>query len=115
MYNRYNTQRSQFRNFLGIVIVAVIVVVSVYAVTPVFRDGPLANVITADKALEQFKKLAKTPDVVIDRMSNTAPVFGNFFDVSFDLIIDGELKYGRCTSDWFSPIFCRIYDPGSGE
>lgn len=70
------------------------------------------NAIKPDEMIPRFAELAQVdPDSVeIVRNSNPNFITGDWHDVTFELRISGEPKSGRCSSDLFSPIICRLYE-----
>lgn len=68
----------------------------------------LRNRVTKEKALAEFRRKAGTDDIVIDSHSNMWPFIGDPHDVTFELLIEGELVKGRCTSGAFMPLICKL-------
>lgn len=77
--------------------------------------GSLYNRVTDEVAKAQFQSLATSTDIVVNVKSNDTYVFGNPHDVLYDLTVNGKPMTGRCVSDAFSPIICRLYDPTQGD
>jgi hypothetical protein len=71
--------------------------------------------ISQDRAVARFQELAQTQNVQVARHSNDMWFTGNPQDVTYELIVDGKPKQGRCQSGAFSPLICRMYNPGSGD
>ncbi len=70
--------------------------------------------VTEDEALDRFKELAGTENVVILRHTNLTPIIGDSKDVTFELTVNGKPASGRCTDSLMSPLVCRLYS-GPGE
>ena len=77
------------------------------------------NRIDENEAIVRFQELADknpddniTPKVVIVRQSNPSMVFGDAWDVTYELEVDGVPASGRCTSGDFSKMVCRLCGPG---
>jgi len=68
-----------------------------------------------DEALERFQELSETNDVIIVTKSNSNPFFGDAYDVTYELRVNGKPTSGRCTSGYFSPMVCRVYSGLDGE
>lgn len=71
--------------------------------------GSCTNRIRDDEALARFKELTRTTDIVIVRKSNSAYIIGDPHDVVYELKVAGKPVTGRCTSNVFSPMVCRVY------
>lgn len=74
-----------------------------------------ANNIIIEDSIGRFVELSGGKSVKVVRHSNNWIVVGDRHDVSFELLIDGKPVSGRCESGLFSPMICRMYNPGQGE
>jgi hypothetical protein len=92
-------------------LVKILIVIFVIFVIVSIISG-ISNIITIDKAMARFQEITGTKDIEIIRYSNTALIFGNPYDVTFELKVDGKLVSARCTSGTFSQMVCRIYNEG---
>ncbi len=73
------------------------------------------NPVTEELAVIRFAELAQVqPDEIeVVRHSNNSPwLFGDPYDVIFELTIGGTPVSGRCNSSWVSPMICRLYTGG---
>lgn len=95
-----------------VVVIAAVLLIAVLAIGAVFV---LPNRITTERALPRLAQIAGVqPDQIqILHETNTLPLIGNTYDVSFELLIKGKYISGRCTvSGWWSDMVCRLYNGG---
>lgn len=90
----------------GIAILAVVIGIVFFSCTAV------SNWIDNDEALVRFKELAGTSEVQIVRHSNSNPILGDPYDVTYELVVKGKPTSGRCTAGELSRMICRLYTSG---
>lgn len=73
--------------------------------------GSCLHMINHEEAQARFAELADVPvkSVEIVRHSCATPIICNPHDVKYELRIDGKPVSGRCVSDSFSEMTCRLY------
>lgn len=112
----FKNQRGQslVKSAIALVVILFIAAILIWGVAAV--KGAFDNRVTDQVALSQFRMLTGTEDVVIVLKSNDTFLFGHMNDVVYSLSVDGKLMGGRCVSDSWSPIICRVYgSDGDGE
>lgn len=111
----FKNQRGQgILEYVGLLAV-VVVIAAVVTLAVVAAKGSFDNRVTDQIAVSQFRVLTGAKDVVIVLKSNDNWFFGHMDDVVYTLDVDGKLMGGRCVSDSFSPVICRVYGAGDGE
>lgn len=70
------------------------------------------NMVTEKDAVARFAEFAETsPDnIEVIRHTSNWWLFGDPFDVTFELKVNGHHMSGRCTEGLFQPLVCRMYD-----
>ena len=78
----------------------------------VFIPSWFESWISIEEATIRFAELAEVPEseILVVRHSNNSFLLGDPNDVTFELRIQGNPVSGRCTSDVFSPMVCRLYE-----
>lgn len=104
-----NSQKGQSLVVNAILLAVVVLVAGLLILCVVAVKGSFDNRVTDGTALSQFRALAGTEDVTIVMKSNDHWFFGDMNDVVYTLSVDGVLAGGRCVSDSFSPVICRLY------
>lgn len=108
----FKNQKGQSLVENAIVLVVVLFVVAVFIWGGAAVKGAFDNRVTDQVAISQFRQLTETDNVVIVQKSNDTFLFGNMNDVVYTLSVDDKLMGGRCVSDSWSPIICRVYGSG---
>lgn len=79
--------------------------------------GSCSHMINHEDAKARFAELADIPveSVEIVRHSCATPIICNPHDVKYELRIDGRPVSGRCVSDAFSAMTCRLYKSAESD
>lgn len=70
------------------------------------------NMVLEEDAVARFAEFAETSPENVEVIRHTSNwwLFGDPFDVTFELKVNGRHMSGRCTEGLFQPLVCRMYD-----